>query len=94
MGNLFDTNVFQEYFKEVRKIFLRGDYTEYTFRTSFENFIKSLNKDFDLQQEQKRIKKLGAPDFKAFRKSVKIGYIETKDLDKKVKKIQKKKREY
>ena len=73
---------FQKYFKEIRNKYLTKDYTEGTLRTPFENFIKDLNKEFDLTQEPKRVKKLGAPDFKASNKSIKIGYIETKDLDK------------
>jgi len=75
-------DAFQKYFKEIRNKYLTKDYTEGTLRTPFENFIKDLNKDFDLIQEPKRVKKLGAPDFKAFNKSIKIGYIETKDIDK------------
>ena len=77
-----DRRPFQEYFKEVRSRYLTGDYTEITLRTPFENFIRSLSKDFSLIQEPKRTEKLGAPDFKAYRKNVKIGYIETKDLGK------------
>lgn len=72
---------FQEYFREVRGKYLTGDYTEITLRTPFENFIKGLSDDFVLIQEPKRTE-IGAPDFKAFRKTVKIGYIETKDLNK------------
>ena len=73
---------FQEYFKKIRKIFLTRDFTEYTFRTAFQIFIENLNNIFNLHQEQKRTQKLGAPDFKAYKKAVKIGYIETKDLNK------------
>lgn len=75
-------NNFQEYFKEIRKKYLSGDYTEITLRTPLENFVKGLNKDLDLIQEPKRTQKVGAPDFKAYRKNVKVGYIETKDLGK------------
>jgi hypothetical protein len=77
-----DPKLFQEYFKEIRNRYLTGDYTEITLRTPLENFIKSLSKDFNLIQEPKRTEKIGAPDFKAYRKNVKIGYIETKDLGK------------
>jgi len=72
----------QKYFNDVRKIYLRGDYTEWSYRTPFENFIKGLNPDYNLLQEPKRTAGLGAPDFKAFYKSRKVGFIETKDLDK------------
>jgi len=71
---------FQRYFKEIRRIYLQGDYTEWTLRTPFENFVKSLNSNYNLIQEPKRTKGLGAPDFKAFFGSRKVGFIETKDL--------------
>ena len=73
---------FQEYFKELRAKYLTKDSTELTLRTPLENFLKSLNKDYGLVQEPKRIAGLGAPDFKAYKKTIKIGYIETKDLGK------------
>lgn len=76
------SNIFSEYLSEIRKRYLTGDYTEITLRTPLENLVKSLNQDFNLLQEPRRMKKIGAPDFKAFRKNVKIGYIETKDLGK------------
>lgn len=69
-----------EYLKEVRKIFIRGDYTEMTFRTAFETLIESLNKEYELIHEPKRVADMGAPDYKAFLGSANIGYIETKDL--------------
>ena len=69
-----------KYFQEVRKIYLGGDYTEMTFRTAFETLIESLNHDYDLIHEPKRVHNLGAPDFKAFVGSANIGYIETKNL--------------
>lgn len=68
------------YLKEVGKIYRGGDYTEMTFRTAFETLIESLNPDYDLTHEPKRITDLGAPDFKAFLGPANIGYIETKNL--------------
>ena len=73
---------FQKYLTEVRSTYLQGDYTEGTLRTPFENFIKSFSPSIRLIQEPKRVKKLGAPDFKAFYRARKVGFIETKDLDK------------
>ncbi len=75
-------SIFQEYFKEVRKTYLNEEYSELSFRTCFETFIEGLNTNFELHQEGKRIKTLGIPDFKAFRNSAKVGYIETKDINK------------
>jgi len=72
----------QEYFKEIRNTYLQGDYTEGSYRTSFENFIKSISPNINLTQEPKRAKIFGAPDFKAYYRARKVGFIETKDLDK------------
>jgi len=71
---------FQEYFGEIKKNYQQGDYTEMTFRTALENFIEKLHPDYELYEEPGRKKKLGAPDFIARRKSVKIGYYETKNI--------------
>ena len=72
------------YFKELRKRFLTEKYTEYSYRTQLENLIQGLNSNYKLLQEPKREKDLGAPDFNAFTDSIKIGFIETKDLNKDV----------
>jgi len=77
----------QKYFKEIKNIYLHGDYTEWSYRTPFENFIKGLNPNYNLVQEPKRTIGLGAPDFKAFYKSRKVGFIETKDLNENLDKI-------
>jgi len=78
---------FQRYFKEIRRVYLQGDCTEWTLRTPFENFIKSLNSNYNLIQEPKRTKGLGAPDFKAFFGPRKVGFIETKDLGENLDKV-------
>lgn len=70
----------KKYLQEVRKIYSGGDYTEMTYRTSFETLIESLNPEYDLTHEPKRVTDIGAPDFKAFRGSANIGYLETKNL--------------
>lgn len=75
------TKIFQDYFKEVRTKYLTKDFTEHSLRTPFENFIKNLNGTYALIQEPKRQEGVGVPDFKAFKKGIKIGYIETKDLN-------------
>jgi hypothetical protein len=74
-------DAFREYFTEVRKRYLQADYTEGTFRTPIENFLKKLNPEYDFNQEPDRATKLGAPDFKVFKNGVKIGYVETKELE-------------
>lgn len=52
-----------------------------SFRTPFENLINSLNSNFKVIQEPKREVNLGAPDFKAFFGSRKVGSIETKKFN-------------
>jgi len=69
-----------KYYKEIKSIYLRGDYTEWTYRTLFENFIKGLCSDYNLVNEPRRATGLGAPDFKAFFDNRKVGFIETKNL--------------
>jgi len=71
---------FQDYFIDIRKDYVKNDFTEMTFRTALENFIEKLDHDYEISQEPSR-KKIGTPDFNAFRKSVKIGYIETKKIE-------------
>ena len=80
-SDIANKHIFQNYFKEVRSRYLTHDYTEGTLRTPFENFIKSFSPSIRLIHEPKRTKGLGAPDFKAFYRSRKVGFIETKDLD-------------
>lgn len=75
-------DAFHEYFSEIRKRYLQADYTEGTFRTPLENFLKKLNPQCDFNQEPDRATNLGAPDFKVFRNGVKFGYVETKELGK------------
>ncbi|TMS40571.1 MAG: DNA methyltransferase [Methanobacterium sp.] len=80
-------NDIKKYLQEVRKIYSNKDYTELTLRTPFENLITGLNDEFKLIQEPKRVVNLGAPDFKAFLGSAKIGSIETKNLGENLDKI-------
>jgi hypothetical protein len=72
---------FQNYFKEVQNHYKTLDTTEFTYRTPFENFIKTLHQDCHPHQGSKTEKNIGAPDFKIFKLNQKIGYVETKDLD-------------
>lgn len=76
----FDPQIFKTYYQSIKEIYSTGDNTEYSFRTPFETFLKSLGEDITVLQEQRRVAGLGAPDFKAFRGAVNVGYIETKDI--------------
>jgi type I restriction-modification system DNA methylase subunit len=82
MGTSVQGQLFQDYLKAIKHSVAREDYTEMTLRTPLENLIKGLNREFDVTQEAKRLKKLGAPDFTAYRSDVNVGYIEAKDLGK------------
>jgi predicted helicase len=81
------TEKFQTYFKEVQENYKTLDTTEFTYRTSFENFLKKFDKDCHPRQGSKTEKIIGAPDFKIFKATKKIGYIETKDLDENLDKV-------
>ena len=77
----------KKYFDEVKEVYKSRDYTEFSYRTHLENFIKGLNPDYRLIQEPKRATGLGSPDFKAFSGNIKVGFIETKDLGENLDKI-------
>jgi len=47
---------FHQYFEEVKRIYNRGDYTELTFRHSFQSFIENLNSQITLSGENKKSK--------------------------------------
>ena len=71
---------FQQYLSQIRERYQTKDFTELSLRTPLENLITSLNKEYSVTQEPKRTAGVGAPDFKAFRRNIKVGFIETKEL--------------
>ncbi|MEM3581328.1 MAG: type ISP restriction/modification enzyme [Candidatus Bathyarchaeia archaeon] len=73
-------NLFIEYFKGVSKEFERGETSEYTFRSYLKTLIEGVQSKLKLSEENKKISKIGKPDYTCFKGSVKIGYIETKDI--------------
>jgi len=75
------TDIYQIYFRDVQQHFKTKDTTEHSFRTQLENLLVNLDNKCSALHESKRDKIFGAPDFKIFFNGVKIGYIETKDLD-------------
>lgn len=72
--------VFNQYFQEIKKEYKRGECTELTHRPAIKQFIETINSHLELSGENKKIKGIGRPDFVCFKKKIKIGYIETKDL--------------
>lgn len=78
MSNTIES--YEKYFHELKKEYKRGQYTELTFRFALKTFIEELNSTLTLSEENKKIRGIGKPDFTAFKKHLKIGYVETKDL--------------
>ena len=76
------TNIeaYEKYFSEIKKEYKRGECTELTHRPAIKVFIETINTHLELSGENKIIKGIGRPDFICFKKKIKIGYIETKDL--------------
>lgn len=73
-------DLFHNYFKEVSREFKRGETGELTFRSYLKELVESISPQIRLSEENKRIKGVGKPDFTCFKGSVKIGYVETKDI--------------
>lgn len=71
---------FNTYFREVRKEYKRAEFTELTFRPYLQKFVEDVIPNLKLSGENKKIKGVGRPDYTCFKKNIKIGYIETKDL--------------
>lgn len=75
---------FDSYLKELCATPLR-EHTEHTGRTALENFLKTVaaasgDGRVSVQQEPKREKDKGAPDFKISRQGMILGYVETKPV--------------
>ena len=75
---------FDSYLKELRKTPL-SEHTEHTGRTALENLLTAVADEIGdgkitVQQEPKREKEKGAPDFKISRQGMILGYVETKPV--------------
>jgi len=75
-----NTEAYEKYFSEIKKEYKRGLCTELTHRSAIKEFIETINLHLELSGENKKIKGIGKPDFICFKKKIKMGYIETKDL--------------
>ena len=72
---------FNSYFKEVSKEYNRGESGELTFRSYLKDLFKALFPELQLSEENKKIRRVGKPDFTCLKKNnIKVGYIETKDI--------------
>lgn len=84
-----------EYCKKIKKIVEKGDYTEYSFRSSFEEFLGDLFSDypsvsFEIIHEPTKKKGVGFPDFIVKSDGKIVGHIETKNIDVNIHKLPKK----
>ena len=78
----------REYIDKIDKLFLSSDSTEHSYRGDLQTFIESFFKNISVINEPKR-NEWGAPDYIIKRKEVPIGYIETKNIDADLDKIEK-----
>jgi predicted helicase len=69
-----------EYYRKIEKALQAGNATEHTHRPALKSFIESLADGIIATNEPKRIK-CGAPDFIITRGETPIGYVEAKDVD-------------
>lgn len=79
---------FEEYIKKIEEDFRRGNATEYTYRGALELLIESYGKGVDASNDPKHIA-CGAPDFIVEKGKVPLGYIETKDVNADLDKVEK-----
>ena len=82
---------FDTYLKALTKTRL-SEHTEHTGRTALENLLTAVADEFadgriTVQQEPKREKDKGAPDFKISRQGMILGYVETKPVGENLDKI-------
>jgi predicted helicase len=72
-------DVFSDYLTNIKNKLYTGDTTEHSYRPALQDLLEALDKGISATNEPKRIR-CGAPDFKITRKTVPLGYIETKDI--------------
>ncbi|PZP54954.1 MAG: DNA methyltransferase [Micavibrio aeruginosavorus] len=77
-----------EYVQDISKRFAKGDAREHTYRGSLQNLLETIIPNIQATNEPARIK-CGAPDYVLTRKDLPIGYIEAKDVDEPLDKVEK-----
>jgi len=70
---------YSEYLVKIRNKLHEGIATEHSYRPALQDLIEALGDGISATNEPKRIA-CGAPDFKITRKTIPLGYIETKDI--------------
>jgi predicted helicase len=86
MGVLTD-RAFKEYLEKIQTALVAGNATEHTYRPALKTLVEALVKDIVATNEPKRVK-CGAPDFIVMKGNATLGYIETKDLDESLDKVE------
>lgn len=72
-------NPLGSYTASIQKELAAGNSTEHTHRPALKQLIESIEKDVTAVNEPKRIE-CGAPDFAVYRRSLPVGFVETKDV--------------
>jgi predicted helicase len=70
----------QNYFDTLVAVHAKGDATEHSYRPALQTLFDQIADDTTAQNEPKRRKEVGAPDFAFHRGEVVIGWAEAKDL--------------
>ena len=77
-----------DYLSEIEKDYKKGIATEHTYRGTLKILLESLRSGISATNEPKRVK-CGAPDYVVERNNLTIGYVEAKDVDVSLDKIEK-----
>jgi predicted helicase len=78
----------QTYFQAIEKLLKAGIATEHSYRPALKDLLENLTTGITATNEPKRVK-CGAPDYVIERTGLTIGYIEAKDVDVSLDKIEK-----
>jgi len=83
---ILSMNALLLYASELRKIYATGNATEHTYRPALNTLLNSLDPDLRALNEPQR-SEAGMPDYLLARGVIPVGYIEAKDLDKDLDKL-------
>jgi len=82
------TSQVKQYLTQVKQRYQAGGATELSYRGDLENLLKELVQGVKITNEPKR-EEFGAPDYVIKRKDIPIGYIEAKDINVDLNKVEK-----
>lgn len=85
---LAEHSAFSIYAAELRSKFKTGKATEHTYRGALQQFIEAMANGIEAVNEPKRVK-CGAPDYIVSKRRVPVGYVEAKDIDEDLNKVEK-----